>query len=27
LMLEKPQEFNGLLLAFLAKQNHVDARK
>jgi sigma-B regulation protein RsbQ len=27
LMLEKPQEFNRLLLTFLAQQNHVDARK
>lgn len=27
LMLEKPQEFNQLLLTFLAQQNRVDARK
>jgi len=27
LMLEKPQEFNRLLLAFLAQQNHADTRK
>jgi len=27
LMLEKPQEFNRLLLTFLAQQNHADTRK